>query len=82
MDADGGVDERIALPFLYQPFAQGQFFIDAPETGGREVDERFARYAPDAGFLGFFGDDVFKEIHIVEAGSFPKSFHTLVWEVS
>src|SRR5258708_38543285 len=64
--SDGGVNERIALPFFQEFFAVGRHFGLVFVVGHGEIDPGVAKDSEQAGGFGLFGFGVFKVIHVGE----------------
>ena len=67
MGANGRMDQAVPVPLLNEGFTASHSLVDRVKTRCRKVDQGFPHDGPDTRFLGLRGDDVFKEIHIVEA---------------
>ena len=60
------MDQAVPVPLLNEGFTASHSFIDRVKTRCWKVDQGFSHDGPDARFFSFGGDDVFKEIHVVE----------------
>src|SRR6267378_427775 len=66
--SDGGLNERIALPFFQEFLGVGGHFGLVFVVGHGEIDPGFAKDSAQAGGFGLFGFGVFKVIHVGERG--------------
>ena len=60
------MNQAVPVPLLNEGFTASYPFVDRVKTRRREVDQGLPHDGPDTRFLGFRGDDVFKEVHVVE----------------